>query len=99
MEIDREFNDDIGKAVVTAQMEVMPDEEKYWWASSLNFTQSAGFHKPGIVYSVRLILSCHSDLIVEAVLIVWSSGRFGRCCAEIGEQKATGKEIHAGWKE
>jgi hypothetical protein len=34
-------------------MEAMPDEEKYWFTSSVRFTKCSGFHKPGVVYGVR----------------------------------------------
>jgi hypothetical protein len=63
----RDFTDDIGKDVVEGMMEGLSDEDKqYAFASSLRFVMAAGFHKPGIVYTVcwsswpslRILLEC-----------------------------------------
>ncbi|KAK5017710.1 hypothetical protein LTR16_002114 [Cryomyces antarcticus] len=53
----KEFDDEIGRAVVTAVMEALPGEDEYWWQSSLAFAQVAGFHKPGIVYTVSVAIA------------------------------------------
>jgi hypothetical protein len=54
----REFNDEIGQAVIEAQMEVLPDEWKGdSLASSLMFNGAAHFHRPGVVYAVDLVVA------------------------------------------
>jgi hypothetical protein len=54
----REFNDDIGKTAVAGMMAAIPDE---WKAnaldSSLKYAGVSHFHKPGIVYSVDVIVA------------------------------------------
>jgi hypothetical protein len=54
----REFTDDIGKAVVEAEMAVIPDE---WKAdalkASLTYNGVGHFHRPGIVYGVGLVVA------------------------------------------
>jgi len=53
-----EFNDDIGKDVVMAQMSVTPDEwKKDSFSSSLTYDGGKSFHKPGIVYSVGIVVA------------------------------------------
>lgn len=54
----REFNDDIGRAVVEAQMAVIPDEWKPdALKASLSYNGVAHFHRPGMVYAIDLVVA------------------------------------------
>lgn len=56
-----EFNDDIGKAVVEAQFSAMPDEWKeHALTSALTFNQVSAFHRPGMVYTVDVLVAVPS---------------------------------------
>lgn len=56
-----EFSDDIGVAVVQGQMAACPDEWKeYALMSSLTFNQVSAFHRPGMVYTVDIIVALPS---------------------------------------
>jgi enamine deaminase RidA (YjgF/YER057c/UK114 family) len=65
-----DFDDEIGKQVVTALMEVMPEEKEHWFSSALTFARTPGFHKPGVVYSVSLCIPFR----VLAVFWCWKRG-------------------------
>lgn len=54
----REFNDDIGKAVVEAQMAAIPDEWKPdALKASLSYNGVSHFHRPGIVCAIDLVVA------------------------------------------
>lgn len=53
-----EFNEGFGKDIVEGQLSVIPDEWKGdIWKSSLSFNGVAAFHKPGMCYSVDLVVA------------------------------------------
>jgi len=51
-----DFNDDIGKETTEAFIECFPDEKEYLFKSGVEFARAPGFHKPGIVISIGLIV-------------------------------------------
>jgi hypothetical protein len=58
----REFSDEIGKAVMEAQMRVIPDEWKPDVSKkALKYNGVDDFHRPGIVYAVELVVAVPLD--------------------------------------
>ena len=54
----RDFTDDIGKQAAEGALSVVPDEWKAnVFSSSLTFNGQAHFHRPGIVYSVEIVVA------------------------------------------
>jgi len=62
----KDFTDDIGKDVVEGMMEGLSDEDKqHALASSLRFVMAAGFHKPGIVYTVDCVVAVNFSKVPD----------------------------------
>jgi hypothetical protein len=57
----RDFSDDIGKQAAEGSISALPDEWKAQaFSSSLTFNGQAHFHRPGVVYSVDVVVAVPS---------------------------------------